>query len=857
MAAFPFTLNIIKKKLFNEKDSIFCSLLVSLLFFSAIISDSKAESVNELTENVLLNESIQETQKVETKNSLISNENVNLVTSLEHEKAVPQSEPIESTEEIEFDYSFFKGGRDEKWLGLDSVNISNGSYVVDVIVNNKSAGNRLLVISDEDHPNICFDSKFLDSINLSLDSDFYKNYYHSDLDCYFINNQNNSDANFDFPTQQLVLTIPQAGIRKVNLTDVEWDYGSNSLRTLYNANVFANEKNIDVFASTQIKANISRWVLNGYAFVDDNKFEVDFAYATTPLRDYQSDFSLGRIFGGGSIINGDSMDGLSISSNRLMSSSHGYSPKFVGIANSFAKVTLVQNGISVHSETVSPGPFVIENVTLIRSGDVRMVITESDGTVREDVIPINISPSMLNNNEIEYYVSLGKRNNDFADDKVFISANGGLGFELFSLRAEGLAHPNYFALGASLETNFDWLGSVSFEGEVTLANFSDVGRKTGNKVSVSLMRFLTESTSFRVHTTYYDSQDYIGFSKFYAKDYDNLIKQRTRNEINISANHRLSNFSRIYTSLWLREYFGFPDSKGATLSFSANLDYLDFSLGATYSNNANTDNYSLSASVSVPFDLINRNAISTTSLTSNKGGSVNISTGISSSINDQLSFGLNHSQSVNGESYLSSLNSSYLSNYGFANFRVSNSERNITGSASFSGTMVAIPQEKTFLFSQNLSDTIAVVNVNGVENVKFNQSRMGTDSNGNVVIPLTSYKLNQITLDASSLPNDLELFETNTTIVPSQNAVVYLPLKHFELKRYILQVKNSKGDFVSAGTWAFDQNGTPLGFISNNGVLVFNLISTPEYIDLAGCIIKFDKLVESQYLQGVTCEKYK
>ncbi|WP_369686502.1 fimbria/pilus outer membrane usher protein [Photobacterium leiognathi] len=75
-----------------------------------------------------------------------------------------------------------------------------------------------------------------------------------------------------------------------------------------------------------------------------------------------------------------------------------------------------------------------------------------------------------------------------------------------------------------------------------------------------------------------------------------------------------------------------------------------------------------------------------------------------------------------------------------------------------------------------------------------------SDSSGNVVIPASSYRDNDITLDGDTLPLDTELMSTDKHVVPTTKAVVYLPFKAVKVKRYLLQIKDNKGNFIKDGT---------------------------------------------------------
>ena len=63
--------------------------------------------------------------------------------------------------------------------------------------------------------------------------------------------------------------------------------------------------------------------------------------------------------------------------------SRAYSPVINGIARTHAGVTIEQSGYTLKSIVVPPGPFVINDLNGVYSGDLIMKIYEEDGSVRE------------------------------------------------------------------------------------------------------------------------------------------------------------------------------------------------------------------------------------------------------------------------------------------------------------------------------------------------------------------------------------------------------------------------------------------------------------------------------------------
>jgi outer membrane usher protein FimD/PapC len=167
--------------------------------------------------------------------------------------------------------------------------------------------------------------------------------------------------------------------------------------------------------------------------------------------------------------------------------------------------------------------------------------------------------------------------------------------------------------------------------------------------------------------------------------------------------------------------------------------------------------------------------------------------------------------------------------------------------------MIALPTKGDVIFTGNISDTIVVANV-GEEGVKFMSSSYPSNNKGNVVIPVSAYQVNQITLLGDTLPADVELSDTNKKLVPTNRAVVYMPFESIKVKRYLFQIKNQQGNYVPTGSWATTTDGVPLGFISQHGVLFVNSVDELKGFSVDNCNVAASAIKEITELQEVHCE---
>ncbi|ECX4728881.1 F4 (K88) fimbrial usher FaeD, partial [Salmonella enterica subsp. enterica serovar Typhimurium] len=408
-----------------------------------------------------------------------------------------------------------------------------------------------------------------------------------------------------------------------------------------------------------------------------------------------------------------------------------------------------------------------------------------------------------------------------------------------------------------------YLGAVSADGTYVTAKYRD-GSRNGNKMQFSWSKQLPlTNTGLRMSWSR-QSAEYEDMSSF---DPTELWGQenhgrRTKDEWNVGISQPVGGLFSLSVSGWQRNYW--PTSTtdrywyrdvngkdtGITGTLSTQIKGVSLNLGWSGSRNTRGENnWSASASVSVPFMLFERRYSSSTAVSTSKDGGTGFSTGMSGSLNDRFSYGFGGGRDSGG-GVSSYLNASYSADRAYLSGTLNHSQSGGTsGSVSASGSVLAVPAAQGIMFSRTTGDTVAVVNVKDTPGVKVTSGNGETNGDGNLVVPLNSYDWNTVTIDAGTLPLNMELSTTSMKVVPTDKAVVWMPFDALKIKRYLLQVKQRNGEFVPGGTWARDSRNTPLGFVANNGVLMINAVDAPGDITLGQCRIPAAKLQDTEKLQ--------
>ncbi|EAC0470267.1 outer membrane usher protein PefC [Salmonella enterica subsp. enterica] len=773
------------------------------------------------------------------------------------------------------DMSFIQGGagiNPEVWAALNG-NYAPGRYLVDLSLNGKDIGKRILDVTPQDSEALCLTDAWLTGAGVYVSADYFREGYDATRQCYVLTKVPSVKVDFDVSTQSLALSIPQRGLVKMP-ENVEWDYGTDAFRVNYNANANTGRHNTSAFGSADLKANVGRWVVSSSATAStgdsgDNEATINMFTATRAIRSLSADLAVGKTSTGDNLLGSTGTYGVSLSRNNSMKPGNlGYTPVFSGIADGPSRVTLTQNGRMLYSEMVPAGPFSITDVPLYTSGDVTMTVTGDDGREQKQVFPLSVMSGQLSPGEHEFSVAAGMPDDDSDLEGGVFAASYGYGLDGLTLRAGGVFNRDWQGASAGTVLGLGYLGAVSADGAYATAKYRD-GSRSGNKVQLAWNKQLElTGTGLRVSWSR-QSAEYEDMSSF---DPTELWGQenhgrRIKNEWNAGISQPVGGVFSLSVSGWQRSYY--PASTtgsyryagdngrdaGITGSLSTQIKGVSLNLGWSGSRNTQGENnWSASASVSVPFTLFDRKYSSSTSVSTGKGGGTGFSAGVSGSLNDRFSYGFGGGRDSGGGG-TGYLNASYSGDRAYLSGTMNHSTGSGTsGSVSASGSVLAVPAARDVMFSRNSSDTVAVVNVKDTPGVKVTSGDGQTNGDGNLVVSLNSYDWNTVTIDAGTLPLNTELATTSMKVVPTDRAVVWMPFDALKVHRYLLQVKQRNGEFVPGGTWARDSRNTPLGFVANNGVLMINAVDRPGDITLGQCRIPAAKLQETEKLQEITCE---
>ena len=784
--------------------------------------------------------------------------------------ALPLSYADNAIDELNLD--FLQGGKNSHAAEFLSTNNQYypGRYWVDVTVNSTPKGKRILNITPLEQTALCLTPSWLAEVDIYLRPDFYQSTRsqkgkmmaedstESGATCYVISQQPNTKVDFDLSTQSLNLTIPQAGLAKAD-ESLGWEFGKSAVRLNYNVNANKTTDGMDYYGSGALLTNLGEWIARGSASLTKNEQSISVFTLSKAILSLQADIVLGKTAVSTGELGSLSTYGFTLSSNQSMRrQTQGYTPVFSGVANSNSRVTLRQGNTVLYSEMIPPGPFEINDVTVLSGGDVVMTVTENDGSTTTQVFPITLISGQISPGQHEYSLSLGVVNNDNSEG----TPTGGLGafsygygLKHMSLRVGMLVGTQFTGLTGEVTSQLGMFGSLSAALSATESRYDDGNRK-GQKTTITFAKSFDSGTSIRMALNSL-SDEYDTLGEYNNIDYADLRqRQKLKQDISIGVSQPLWKGSSFSLNGWQREYWQqYEKQTGVTGNFSTRIGPVNLSLAGSQYKTDGDRQYSISTSVSIPFSVFNRDYSTYASMSSSKSGSNSYSAGASTSLTDRWSLSANESWGDSGNlGKQTSLWTAYDGDLAQFSGLVTHTYKATLGAGSINGSVMYLPVDNSLLFGKNISETVAVVHIPRGKGISMLGGLDKADRNGNLMVPLTSYQVNTLSIDASTLPSNMELAVTSKKVKPTGSSVTYIPFEAMTVKRYLLQVRRVNGQFMPAGEWAYTESGSPLGFVSNNGVILINSVDTLGTVRFSDCLVSGKQLKDSSRLQEVVCE---
>lgn len=773
-----------------------------------------------------------------------------------------ESEKSSATpESVKYNAGFIHGGEVDVSQFSEGNPVAEGVYPVTVQVNGVSRGRHdihFLPVTGRKNAEASFTAKELAELGITLNKnnipDNEKRYTLAELiqesQVYY----NSSDLELDIQVPQ----INQVKYPRGYTDSSRWETGTSAGFLDYNANFYGlssgpadgksrhddYSSNLSLFGGL----NIAGWRLRRRTNLNwskkDQKLHSDnlATYAATDVSTLKSQLIVGDSNTTGKIFDSYNLRGVQLRSDDRMlpEGLRNYSPVIRGVAQSNARVTVTQHGMTVYQTVVTPGPFELTDIGAMGyGGDMQMTITEADGHQQISSIPFSAPPMLLHKDVSSFELSAGELKDDALKEKPKVVQGllqYGLGNNYTVYGGTQVSdHYHALALGNAINT---LLGGFSFDVNRAWSELQSGRSSVGNSYNVGFTKYVSETATNMTLAAYrYSTKGYYSLRDASIErngrinnDFD--IDYRTKERFTASVSQTLwdnsvLNLSGSIYTYWRKE----SQAKQYAVTWTKSLRYFSYALTAMRTSNeeGKYDN-TVMASISIPLgSSINHRPLfssiySTASHSNNGNDRFQLNAIGSRGEQNELTYGVGTSAQKmrdNGSQELISGNLNYRSPFGQYGMTGSVDNEGASRQLSFSASGSIVAHKGGVTFGPALGDApFAIVGAPGAAGSKiFNGQGGSIDRNGYAVMPsLTPYRENSVALDYKTVPDNVDVLESQRTVVPREGAIIAVNMKTIEGRPIVLTLRDEQGHFIPVGSALVDDHGVNQGMTGQGGM---------------------------------------
>ncbi|MPV69573.1 fimbria/pilus outer membrane usher protein [Burkholderia sp. BE17] len=778
--------------------------------------------------------------------------------------------PSDTVAQVQFDQGFLLNGNVDLSRFEKGNFVAPGSYNVDIYVNETRVGRSTLQFRDDDkgdRAEPCFDRKAFLQIGVDLkklSQEAAEKVEQADQ-CWRIGEViPDASSSFDFGDQRLDLSIPQASLSRNARGYVSpefWDSGVTAGMLGYDANLYqfnaggAGGSQTQGYLGLRGGFNVGGWHFRhegSYAWSSSGQstYQNVATYVQRDLPKLRSQLTIGEAYTSGELFESTSFRGVRVASDDRMlpDSLRGYAPVVRGIAQSNAKVTIKQNGVTLLETPVAPGQFEINDLYATGyGGDLTVDVLEADGSVHSFNVPYAAVPLSLRPGVNRYsFVAGTVRDPMISGNPWFFQGTWQRGFtNLFTGYAGVTVAQGYVAAMAGGAFNTP-IGAIGADITQAMTTLPGQGRMSGSSVRVSYAKNLPATgTDVSLAAYRYSTGGYFGLNDAArtrsnaenSLSVDTVWRQRNRASLTLSQNLGEKR-GQLYVTASAANYW---NRAGSDVSYSAGYNNsfrnIGYSVQATRQRSLGGSISTLYyASVTIPLGKT-RPVTLTSNLTHQSSGRTQVQTTLTGSlgVDNNFSYGVTTNQAAGGGTTASmggGANAMYRSPF-------TEMQASVTGGRGFSqaavgarGAIVAHPGGVTL--SQPLSETIGVIEAPDAKGTRvINTSGVRVDGRGYAVVPyLTPYSMNAIELDPKGTSTDVELQQTSQQIAPRAGSVVFMKFETVSGRAVLIRAPQKDGTPLPFGALVYDEERKEVGAVGQASKIFTRGISDQGMLDV-------------------------
>lgn len=696
-----------------------------------------------------------------------------------------------------------------------------GFYYSIIHINNRKKMAKLLYFKNIDNKLIpCLSVN--DFIILGIDEDFYSiKKEHQDIIPLI---EYSIDFKYSFSNQKLNLIIPQkALIKRENkiIDEKDWDNGITALFSQYSYSIRHHQKkDLEQKLNLQTGLNLGAWRIRSQNSFYWNKNR--YQSKLSSLYTYRQINSFSALFYGGKfspttrILPTDKIIGFQLISNNLISNNTLYANKPIieGIADTEAQVVIKQGDKVIYESTVPPGPFIINSLPVLGSEKLSLEVKEADGRIKTSTHYFTSLPNQLNKGSYQYnFISGTLPKNSDKENSIFLLSEWSYGLSQRITSYSAIKkRDNYMNYLSGLSLDLGMLGGLA-------TDLSYENSKNKFKYQFRYQKNISKTQ------TYFTS----GISFYHYLD-NFQKKDSVKINYSVSLSQNINNLGYLSFQYHEKTYKDISKSFELGTSFSSSINKTNYNLKYNFKKDKSIFDHFFSLNLHIPLGNSNEHyhwVNNQTNYQNKKKHYINTTNIGGALLNYNLGYSVNyqHTYDEKRKSNRFSTNARYQNNYQFYTFNVNKVEDSYNYNVSINGGVVL--HSNGITLTPRLGRTFALINTQGISGIKTSFStKAKTDIFGNLILNnITPYRINNIKLNATTLPQQAETEVYSKNVIPTLGSVskIIFPIK----MGYRVIFKSTTPLPFASTVIAFDKNGNIIshGLVSENNIIFLSGIT--------------------------------
>ncbi|HEL2980203.1 TPA: fimbrial biogenesis outer membrane usher protein [Stenotrophomonas maltophilia] len=740
--------------------------------------------------------------------------------------------PALAADELEFSDGFLIGGRAIDMQRYAQGNpLPDGDYPLELLVNEGFQGNVDLGVRDGV---VCLPTAvarrldLMDDILAQLSDD-----PHACID--LPNLIEGATVVVDSSTLQLRIGLPQAAqARRARgyVAPDQRDRGITAGFFDYSLNHNRSGGRDSIYLGVNAGLNMGAWRLRHRSSIsqgsDGRRHDVIGSTLQRDLPGWNSQLLLGQSNTGGELFESVAFTGVRVATDERMlpDSLRGFAPVVRGIAEGNAVVRIRQNGNIIHETTVAPGPFVIEDLYPTHfGGDLEVTVTEPDG--REQRFNVNFSavPQALRPGASRFSGTVGqlRDTSDRWDELRFAEATyaRGISNRLTVLGGAQLGE-DYRSLLAGAAVNTP-VGAFGADITHSRAQPLHAGPVSGNSFRINYQRYVARSgTNVGLAAYRYSTRGYLSlgdFARVRSDDWGYTSRARQRYQMNFSQ--KLGQRSTLYLSGGHTRYWDSARRQNdVQLGVQTVVGMANIGLSALrYQIGEGRQDTRYALTVSVPLGR-SPNTPRLSSQVSHAASGTQAQLGINGMLGEDRALSYSLSASDGGGSQGNA--SAYAAYQGSrGNFNAGYSRSGGYRNLSLGGSGSVALHRGGMNLGPPVGEGFALIHADGAQGARVGYGgQVRVAGNGYALLPHVSpYRWNQIDLDPSGLPIEVELLQTSQRVAPTAGSIVRVEFGARRERTLFIDATDALGQPLPFAARVEDEFGTPKGAVGQGGVI--------------------------------------